>query len=514
MARAVTTTVKVINGFKIVNKYKDGTEKETSFYEGDLVDNLKYDRNKELIIASGIIDDVTIRHKKYATKTYVNKNSCIENDAVLESITFDYSEKNDSKVDTILARDLLEYNDDKEVIKVETKPDIKVKLSVLLSDETKTEMELTEGMFITNLVLQKPTGDYVGDYKLSSFLYEKAARDAKVVGMYLIGIDKELKIYFEDVKKCGSNGMIAKSEDNISDILNDLYTKDTASLMLSSGNYNVPLTLKKTVSVVGSKFDTSALVPSRAIDDVILNESTLTDVLTGEKGADITVSGVTITKSANIKINSAKSIKFKNCRFLDMVPDNAKSNLFYDTFDETNTEGVLLQVENCYFGTNNPGAAGNTYNLFELNSKLADGSYIKNCYFEKSVCTHNVINLYDVVDGATIEISGNYFAYSGNAIRIGFINEPNCTVNILNNKYLETDTDTDYEGLCFIQPYGKKTTSFKNVTINMTGNKYLGEGEVKDIYLYYGKNDTQITEELRPTVYVNKKLQESIFTPM
>jgi hypothetical protein len=110
--------------------------------------------------------------------------------------------------------------------------------------------------------------------------------------------------------------------------------------------------------------------------------------------------------------------------------------------------------------------------------------------------------------GATIEISGNHFEYSGNAIRVGFINSPDCTVNIFNNTYDETDYRVEYQGILLIQPYGKQTNSYENLTVNLRNNKCTQKGVNHQLWYFYDAPDTLITGELFPKVYVNGKLQE------
>lgn len=72
-----------------------------------------------------------------------------------------------------------------------------------------------------------------------------------------------------------------------------------------------------------------------------------------------------------------------------------------------------------------------------------------------------------------------------------------------NNTYKETSATPEWSGILLIQPYGKKTTSFAGVTINIEGTKYEGGEITQDWYLYCGDGDTQITEELAPTLYEN-----------
>lgn len=131
------------------------------------------------------------------------------------------------------------------------------------------------------------------------------------------------------------------------------------------------------------------------------------------------------------------------------------------------------------------------YHVFEPNFTLADGTRIANNYFTKDCCTHNIINIYDVEDGATIYIENNTFECSRNAIRIGLKGNKKCTVIIRNNKYLSTDEKDMWKGLVIIQPYGAATESFENVKIILEGNEVPADDD-QIIYYYFGKKDTPL----------------------
>ena len=131
------------------------------------------------------------------------------------------------------------------------------------------------------------------------------------------------------------------------------------------------------------------------------------------------------------------------------------------------------------------------YHIFEPNCQLADGTRIANNYFTKECCSHNIINIYDVVDGATIYIENNVFECSRNAIRIGIRENRKCTIIIRNNKYLSTDENPVWKGLVIIQPYGTVTKSFENVKIILEDNE-IPEDDDQIIYYYFGTKDTPL----------------------
>ena len=105
---------------------------------------------------------------------------------------------------------------------------------------------------------------------------------------------------------------------------------------------------------------------------------------------DVVFNGVDFTKDALIKITAAKSVTIKNCRFYGLAPTKKAMGV------TLNSDNVKLVVEGCFFGVNND----KLYNFFELTGKLADGSSISRNYFVGKCCTHNQVNIYNVMDDA------------------------------------------------------------------------------------------------------------------
>ena len=212
---------------------------------------------------------------------------------------------------------------------------------------------------------------------------------------------------------------------------------------------------------------------------------------------DVVFNGVDFTKDAFIKIQAAKSVTFKNCRFygLEATAKTMGITLSCDT---------KLIVEGCFFGK----CGEKLYNFFELNGKLADGSYISNNYFVWGCCSHNEVNVYGAADDATITINNNYIG----SIRIGPKGAPqNVKVNIKGNEYkLSDNPDPEWPGMIVIQPYGTQTTSFNGITIDVANTKTELSLD-KLVYIYAGTKDTKFNWQTNyPVLYMNGKLVEEI----
>lgn len=215
--------------------------------------------------------------------------------------------------------------------------------------------------------------------------------------------------------------------------------------------------------------------------------------------------GIDFTGEALISLNDAKEVYFKNCRFYKLTPNTKKTM----AINSKSSIEMKLVVEKCFFGENPSVGTNAVYHILEGNIKAADGSSFSENYFVKGCNTHNAINFYDVVDGATIGINKNVFEYSGSAVRLGIKGAAKATFLMNGNTYLTTDPSDggDWAGFLTIQPYGKSTTSWNDVTIKLSNTE--NKSGVKQLVVFFANSsDTHFDRTKNfPKLYVDGVLQ-------
>lgn len=281
-------------------------------------------------------------------------------------------------------------------------------------------------------------------------------------------------------------------------IANKYADESINNIALIPGTFSNQLDLTRSIKLTGYNSDVVANTGDRCSDVIGENESIINGAINISGNSDVVLEGLTFTENALIEIENNGSLTLKNCKIVNVTPDTAKTFIV----KSTQSNPIKLTIENCYFGSNTTTSTGNVYNGLELNCTLKDGSSISNNYCAAAVCTHNMINIYAVEEGATIYINNNHFEYSANAIRIGIKGEPTCTIVCNGNAYDATDiTYPDYAGLLLVQPYGNQTTSFANCTIKIDNTVHSDDEQL--YYLYAGAGDMQFTDNNKPTIIVN-----------
>ena len=285
---------------------------------------------------------------------------------------------------------------------------------------------------------------------------------------------------------------------------------DGATVSLAEGTYTMAeaLTIDKSIEIVGPN-DVPQKPRTKAATAVIatLSEDSAVSDIPGavmdgaitinNADADVTFRGMSFTGNFLPKITAARSVSFINCRFEDIIANEAKTMLI--TCDANSA--CKLVIDGCYFGTPAASSTGAMYHITEPNGTMQPGSYFSNNYFDLNCTTHNKLNFYKAVDGINITVSNNYDAKSASMMRLGFQGAIKATVNVTGNTYDDTDVE-QWAGLVGMQPYNKVTTDMSNWTVNIDGNTNNSQFE-QITYMYFGANDMPLDETKMPKVFVD-----------
>lgn len=270
---------------------------------------------------------------------------------------------------------------------------------------------------------------------------------------------------------------------------------NSSTVTLDSGTYDDPISLSASCQMLGAQMNVTANSGKRCTDEELEDETVITGTITIQDGASVVFNGLTLSDKAKITLEGNCSLALINCRILNV--DDGSASLISSDFGCN----AQIYISDCYFGTN----TGNIYNAFNLNCKLSDTAIVDN-YFAADVCTHNIINIYNVCDNAKIYIVRNTFEKSANAIRVGIIGEPVCYIRCDGNTYNSTDENEEYAGLMIIQPYEKHTTSFANCHISINNTTHSDPYPV--YYLYADKNDMQFDDINKPVITIDGQREE------
>ena len=491
MARIVTSSYEPILGINIITTLADGTKSVKEYHIDDMIENLRYIENEEIKVISGRISKINYVNSLFdhSYGDIATIRSFFADDVKGTTMVIDKSTDYHSDLVEVPINEIIE---DAGVSATRVKCDLTLSCAfkATLTDGTEVQFVVNEGDDLEKLTYMTRNGDITADVKMVAFRYSATLQP---MSMVVIDNGKVKIIDFITVKSV--NGVSVVLNPNAVNLTEALRDDADGYISIGAGETNQDFTIEKDAVIRGNK---AGIPAKKRADAGIKDETILSGKITVAEGVNITIDGLVLTKNAYLTFKNNPNVTIQNTIIKDLIPGTG-SNSFPIILSKG--DPIKLSITDCYFGDNDVSSGVKMKNCLELNTELVDGSTISNNYFEKSVCRNNIICPYDVVDGATIDISNNHFELSGNGIRIGTRGNKKAVFNIENNSYDSTSDYTEYAGLLLIQPYGKQTESFAQHTININNTTHSDDYQLW--YLYYGRDDTVIKNSLRPTVIVD-----------
>lgn len=513
MSKIVILTKEIEKGIKIRNFMSGGKRcEDVMIWENDILEDFSYLDNDEIETISGRLSDVVFTFYSKISQN-VKEPYKLANLAKVDSLIMDASKEYNSNKIMIYKPSILEYKADDAVDDVDVIPMVRVKLHMVMSDKSEVDLVLQEGMDLYSAIFSatnKPA-IVIGDFNISGFIYQKCnnGQNFDITGMILTDDTKTYRVDFNIMKNFGKKGIVVDStSENIAETIKEADNDDTIAGVSLQGKtvIDTPLEFTGNLDIHGINSNVPAYIGNRKSDEIDETEDVIKNSVTCQKDASLSIEGCALTNNAYILTDETKKLELSNVKFVDYVPNETKSYLVRG--NGFKAEATSLTVNGCYFGKNKNTEEKKIYNMFECNMKLADGSSFENLYFSKDACTHNPINIYDVEENATINISNVHFEDVNKGIRIGVIGEPKCTINIDNISYdvLDPKSEENSAIIC-IQPYGSQTTTFKNMTINITNVTGIDRDKLT-YFCYNADGNGPLADEDKPNIYVNGILQK------
>lgn len=493
MARIVKSEFAPIIECVIRTHFENGTTEDKVLKTDEIVENMRYVENGEIKEVTGRVSNIITSSPKSSRKySNVSKlKSYFRYDNPITYIEIDKSLPNHSDVVKISAGEIIEDSPVENVTKIEVFATYGASIKTLLSDGSVNEMVFHEGDALDDIICLTKEGDKSFDALLVAMTYDIKTYMPKA--LYTI-CEGELKAFdVMQVKSVGSSTPPIVTTENITEAIKEA----PGDIFLADGDFTESITIGNDISINGARTGVPANTLNRDTETFV-GETVLSGEIKLTEDVNLSLNGVTLTKKALLSLGKASNVEIKNCIIAGLESSEGKA-FPISLPAETTTK---LTIKGCYFGAN----SSNCYNLFELYGKLAPKSDISENYFAKGCVSHNDICIYDVEDDTTVSICDNKWEKSANGIRVGIKGDRKCTINILNNTYLSTDSDPDYAGLLLVQPYLKETTSMKDITINI--NKTVHKDKNQIFYLYAGPTDIAFTKENAPTIKVDGKKQD------
>ena len=171
MARPISLEKTVTNGIKITNYLKSGSTSSNTFYVGDVAEDFSFVSGSKKLTKTGKLVKVNHEFKKSFTGLASGYKSPLSSDARVSVVSIDTSKQYAAESYDVVARDILDYKAESEVVRVKVDPAVKVSLKVTLSDDSVSNVELVEGATVNATLLQPSRKEVEGEFTVAAFTY-------------------------------------------------------------------------------------------------------------------------------------------------------------------------------------------------------------------------------------------------------------------------------------------------------------------------------------------------------
>lgn len=287
MARLVKSSKDIKLGIALSTIFEDGTKRDRFFKVGDVVENLRYVENEEIVTVSGRITEINYT---MATKITWNKNkpaNTLINDMTITYLTIDASSEYNSNIVTVPALEIVEFEDEENVARMKFEPFVICDMDLYYSnyklDHVSIEIEDT----FDNVRIINPNNigvDYTGKFTVVAFAYAVTSGKLNITGIAFKNIETE-EFVVTDFKYILSLNEVYKytipSDEQIAEVISNLSDGDSIEINYVTNTTNNPINInKENISIV-------------------MNDSIITD---GSANSGVRVNNGSLTLSGNAKL--------------------------------------------------------------------------------------------------------------------------------------------------------------------------------------------------------------------
>lgn len=187
MARIVKNSDASIISCLIITKFKDGTESTRELKVDDVVENLRYIKNEEIVTISGRISAINTSITKVTSVDINDPKDYFDTDVTVKSIAIDSSEHYQSKITIVPAMEIIEDEGVVDVERMFVKAYAYETMQMTYSDETVVDQELEVGDVLVDTVIMTDPGkpDITGTFKILAWDYKSNNTIPEITGVYL-----------------------------------------------------------------------------------------------------------------------------------------------------------------------------------------------------------------------------------------------------------------------------------------------------------------------------------------
>lgn len=253
MARLIKNVMTGTLGVELSTVFEDSTKEVRRFKVGDIVENLRYVNNEEIVTVTGKIVNITYSMTSNLKWDPEHPTDSLAEDMTLSNIIIKPEISDDTVAVPLI--EVLEFeediNDGLEVSRMEFKPFITYEMNMYYSDRSATNVTIENGAKFHNVRIMDPANigtDFTGDYEVIGFGYEVINGSISINGVALRNIETNDTLVTElkyILRLNGPDKFELASADEIVTVVENLKTNDVIKIVGVVETIGKPININK-----------------------------------------------------------------------------------------------------------------------------------------------------------------------------------------------------------------------------------------------------------------------------
>lgn len=191
MARLIKNSITQEISCNVITRFTSGEESVKHIAVGDIVENLRYVKDKAIVKVSGKVTQIQYTILKITKPDPRNPIDTFETDVRIDNIIIDASEHYQSNIVTVPAMEILEDEGVLDVERMFVKAHARILMQMEYSDGRIEDRDVEFGDILKEMkIMTKPGNpDIIGDFKIASFVFVSQQAKANITGLYLTRLE-------------------------------------------------------------------------------------------------------------------------------------------------------------------------------------------------------------------------------------------------------------------------------------------------------------------------------------
>ena len=251
MARLIKNNKTVNIVVSITTCFANGTYEEEHYKVGDLIENLRFVKDGEIVTVTGRLVDIGYTMVRNLSWNKKSPKNTIQDDMKLTNLTIDISSQYNAETIEVPVKEIVEFDSESDVTRMIIEHYIVCDMEMHYSNFKVKNVSVQAGDIFDNVLIinpSKPGTEFTGKAQVIGFDYSTVSGVIKISGIAFKNVDTEETIVADFDNILSLNELFSydvSSEEALTEILNNVSDGDTVTFSTSVDTTNKAININK-----------------------------------------------------------------------------------------------------------------------------------------------------------------------------------------------------------------------------------------------------------------------------